>query len=173
MLQANDSVESIGSGRAACLPAAGEFSEGWPCLDAKYCLWQMTDMSSQWVQFGLSVLAVTLLVMVTWALGFRQDAKLSSVEEARELFRLAPGGFEPASIALDTGRRAAFAYDSRGRMAVLRPHGNQFVFSEIDRGVNVHIKGDLLIVPGSPGLQIEIDHSAGSWTAADTIVSEA
>ena len=83
-------------------------------------------------QFLGSVLAVAALVALTYILGFRQAGKLESEAEARELFRLAPGGFEPEELGLDSDGGAAIARDEQGRIAVLVPHGNQFVVRPVN-----------------------------------------
>lgn len=124
-------------------------------------------MSDQLLQFIGSLAAVTALVVATWLLGFRQSATLSSADEARDLFRLAPGGFEPFRIGLDVQGRAAIAADSAGRKAVLVPHGNQFVFRPVTPESPVDAGDGRITIPGLPNVRLELGEDAGSWATTD------
>ena len=68
-------------------------------------------MPGEALQFAASLAAIIVLVAITYGLGFRTGATLSDEAEARELFRLAPGGFEPEDIILDANRTCALARD--------------------------------------------------------------
>ncbi len=120
------------------------------------------------LQFVGSLAAVVAIVTVAWLLGSRKSANLSDEEEARELFRLAPGGFEPVEIALDTEGAAAIARDADGRLAMLVPHGNQFVFRLVPPDTPIRVEGDSVTPGNRPFLRITIGESARDWANTDS-----
>lgn len=124
-------------------------------------------MSEFTLQFFGSLVAILALVLITFLLGFRQSARLSSQEEAYQLFRLAPGGFEPEQIGVDENGAAAVARDADGRLAVLVPHGNQFVFRLLAPGSKVVLRDRVLEFAGLPGLTIALGEQASDWVSAD------
>ena len=124
-------------------------------------------MDSQLLQFLGSLAAITALVALTYLLGFRSPARLESAEEARELLRLAPGGFEPVELALDAGGAAAIARDVDGRLAVLVPHGNQFVARYLDSAASIEAGGGQLVIAELPGETIALGDRAEDWATTD------
>jgi len=124
-------------------------------------------MNGQLLQFVGSLAAVTALVVVTWLLGFRQPATLSSEAEARDLFRLAPGGFEPIRLGLDAQGRSAIAADEAGRKAVLVPHGNQFVFRQLSPASRIDAVDGRITIAGLPNLALELGEEAKRWATTD------
>jgi hypothetical protein len=125
-------------------------------------------MPSALMQFLASLAAIFAIVVAAWLLGFRQGARLSSEAEARELFRLAPGGFEPVEMNLDADRRAAIARDRAGRIAVLAPHGDQFVFRLLAPESPILAQGDSLTIGSMPDLRLTLGDSAGVWANTDS-----
>lgn len=125
-------------------------------------------MSGVVVQFLGSLAAIVAIVLVAWLLGFKQAARLTSEAEARELFRLAPGGFEPVAIDLDVKGRAAIARDQTGRIAVLAPHGNHFVFRLLAAESSIMARGDSLTIECLPELRLSLGDSAGVWANTDS-----
>lgn len=119
------------------------------------------------MQFVGSLAAVAAIVGIAWLLGSRQSARLSGEEEARELFSLAPGGFEPAEIAMDNEGRTAIARDADKRLAVLVPHGNQFVVRLVPPNSSIHLEGDSLSISSVPGLRITLEQGARDWANTD------
>ena len=117
-------------------------------------------------QFLGSLLAVAALVALTYILGFRQAGKLESEAEARELFRLAPGGFEPAELALDCDGGAAIARDEQGRIAVLVQHGNQFVVRPVKGGAAITAHEGSLLIADIPRLRLHMGDDARHWVGA-------
>lgn len=117
-------------------------------------------------QFLGSLLAVAALVALTYILGFRQAGKLESEAEARELFRLAPGGFEPEEPGLDSDGGAAIARDEQGRIAVLVPHGNQFVVRPVKGGATIIAQEGKLLIADMPGLRLHLGDRAPHWDGA-------
>ncbi|MEL1251679.1 hypothetical protein [Aurantiacibacter gilvus] len=129
-------------------------------------------MDSELLQLGGSLVAVLLLVGLTWLLGFRQQARLESPEEAAELIRLAPGGFEPVAVALDAKGRAAIARDRQGRLLVLVPHGNHFVARPLPEDCRpANQDGTLHISCEGRPLTLALGPAAGDWTTADSAVN--
>ena len=116
------------------------------------------------MQFLASLIAVLLLVLLTWFLGFRQPAKLESESEAQELFRLAPGGFEPVSLAIDTDGAAAIARDRDGQVALLVPHGHHFAVRPLRPGAQIIAQEGSLRIAEMQKLQLHLGESAGDWT---------
>lgn len=125
-------------------------------------------MPAALLQFLGSLAAVAAIVALAWLVGSRQGAHLSDEKEARELFRLAPGGFEPVDLAVDTQGGAAIARDADGRLAILMPHGNQFVFRLLPPGIAIEAKGDSLVIACLPGMRITIGEGVGVWATADS-----
>ncbi len=129
-------------------------------------------MDSELLLLGGSLVAVLLLVGMTWLLGFRQQARLDSPAEAAELVRLAPGGFEPVEVAMDLEGKAAIARDRDGRLLVLVPHGNRFVARPLPADCSPAYKDGKLQVSceGHP-VTLDLGAAAGDWTAADSAVN--
>lgn len=125
-------------------------------------------MSSPLAQFLGSLAAVVAIVAVASALRFRQFATLGSETEALELFRLAPGGFEPVAIALDHEGRSAIARDADSRIGVLVPHGNQFVFRLLPPGSAISLEQDRLAIRALPNVQIRPMGDASLWANTDS-----
>lgn len=129
-------------------------------------------VSSELLQLGGSLLAVLLVVGLTWLLGFRQQARLDSVDEATELMRLVPGGFEPAEVALDAEGRAAIGRDRQGRLLVLVPHGDRFVARPLPADYRPTSEGGTLhIASKGHRLTLVLGAEAKGWTSADSDVS--
>ncbi|WAT17318.1 hypothetical protein OZN62_10310 [Aurantiacibacter sp. MUD11] len=126
-------------------------------------------MSDELLQFGGSLIGVSLLVALTWFLGFRQSGRIESEAEARDLLRLASGGFEPLEIGLDAQGRSAIARDGKGLLVALVPHGNQFVARPVDR-TQLHPEkdGTLRIAVGQRQVILDLGDSVAGWTATDT-----
>lgn len=124
-------------------------------------------MAGQALQFLGSLAAVLVIVAVTFLIGFRQAARLASEDEAYELFRLAPGGFEPVEIGFDKNGASAIARDDRGRLAVLVPHGNQFVFRLLAPGSKISAHGGELKFEGLPGVRVTLGENASDWASTD------
>jgi hypothetical protein len=124
------------------------------------------------LQFGASLLAVLALVAFTWLLGFRQPARLSSADEARDLLRLAPGGFEPVDIALAADGAAAVARDAHGRLCALVPHGSRFVARPVLPGhATRRDRNTLILRLEDRRVTIDLGHQAADWIGADSAVN--
>ncbi|MCB2067997.1 MAG: hypothetical protein KDE15_15310 [Erythrobacter sp.] len=129
-------------------------------------------MAGEVWQFAGSLLGVLALVWLTWRLGFRQPPRLSSVEEARELLRMTPGGFEPVAIALDQQALSAIGRDDLGRLVVLVPHGSRFVARPVDGRARIKRHGETLVLDYDNRQQaIVLGPSAADWITADSSVS--
>lgn len=128
-------------------------------------------MTGPVAQFAASLGAVSAIVLLTHWLGFSTGARLGSEEEARELLRLAPGGFEPAALALDRGGRGAIARDSTGRIALLLPHGGHFVARVLPPAARLTADGDRLAIecaaPGPRRTSLLLGETASIWAAHD------
>lgn len=124
-------------------------------------------MDGQLLQFLGSLAAISALVALTYLLGFRGTARLESEDEARELLRLAPGGFEPCEIGLDAAGAAAIARDAKGKLAVLVPHGNQFVVRRLDPAPVIEARDGQLVIAGLPQVQIMLGDRARDWDTTD------
>lgn len=125
-------------------------------------------MSGELLKFFASVVAVAAIIAAAYHLGFRKAGRLADKGEAEELFQLAPGGFEPAEIGVDIDGAAAIARDAKGRLAVLVPHGNQFVFRLLAPGATIIADKGKLIIPGLADLQIDLDEETRGWATTDT-----
>lgn len=123
------------------------------------------------LQLGGSLLAVLALVLLTWMLGFRQVARLESEDEARELMRLAPGGFEPVTIALDRHGSGAIGRDAQGRLLILWPHGSQFVARALEPGESLQAEDGMLHIVGARRIALDLGELAEDWTVADSAVN--
>ena len=131
-------------------------------------------MPGEALQFAASLAAIIVLVAITYGLGFRTGATLSDEAEARELFRLAPGGFEPEDIILDANRTCALARDRESRLALLLPHGSRFVVRPLPAESAVTADGGVLRFAAAPNLVLDAGAQAQDWatrTAADNKAS--
>jgi len=129
-------------------------------------------MDSQLLQFGGSLVAISALVVLAHFLGFSRTARLEDPAEARALFRLAPGGFEPVEIALDIDGHGAIARDGAGRLAVLIPHGQQFVARTLGPAARLRRDGETLLVEdaalGTRVFALQLGEAAHIWATTDT-----
>lgn len=128
-----------------------------------------STVNAELFQFAGSLAAVVALVALAWVMGFRQSGNLASEAEARDLFRLAPGGFEPVEIGLDDKGSAAIARDAEGRLAVLVAHGNQFVVRPVEPGqLHSGENGIVRVTVARTLVSIELGEAAACWTTTDT-----
>jgi hypothetical protein len=72
-------------------------------------------------------LAVLLLVLLAYRIGFRGTPQLEGKAEALALAQTLPGGFSADTILLTTDRRHALLADGAGRIALVSPHGAHFI----------------------------------------------
>lgn len=129
-------------------------------------------MSEALLQFLLSLGAVTAIVLLTHFLGFSRSAKLSDEAEAHDLLSLMPGGFQPREIALGEDGDGAIARDAKGRLAVLVPHGGQFVARPLDPLAELCAEGGVLTVTspeiGRKPFSLYLGDRAQDWTVVRT-----
>lgn len=129
-------------------------------------------MTGELAQFAASLGAVAALVVMVHLLGFSSGATLGSEAEARDLFRLAPGGFEPVVVALDREGRGAIGRDRQGRIAVLVPHGRQFVARVLLPTARLGASNDALTIEctsiARQAITLRLGDSAGVW-AGDAV----
>jgi hypothetical protein len=123
-------------------------------------------MMGELVQFAASLAAVTLLVAVVHLAGFSRPARLADEQEARELARLAPGGFVAQRIALDQNGHGAIIADAAGRLLLLRAHGGQFVPESVERADISAEGGKLLIRHGGQITSLCLGVEAARWPDA-------
>ena len=127
-------------------------------------------MTGQLLQLAASLAAILALVAFAHFLGFSRSSRLESEANAKELLRLAVGGFEPKNMLLDAEGEGALGRDAQGRLAVLKPHGNQFVARPLTRSaILVLDNGKLQITDaplGSRPLVLRIDNTVPAWVAA-------
>ncbi|MFB0612985.1 hypothetical protein [Aurantiacibacter poecillastricola] len=128
-------------------------------------------MATPLLQFAGSLLAVAVLVALTWLLGSQTEPRLESEQEARELLRHSPGGFEPVEIALANNGCAAIANDNAGRQAVVVPHGSRFVTRMLPANTPITMRGEVLDIEVNPPLVLALDDKAKYWTGADNLVN--
>lgn len=124
-------------------------------------------MSGQFIQFGLSLIAVLAIVACAHWLGFSREGRIESEDEARELFLLAAGGFEPVEVAVDAEGLGAIGKDQSGRLAMLVPHGNRFVVRLAGADARFCICDDILHVAmpasGIAGIGLRIGSEAARF----------
>ena len=120
------------------------------------------------LRFAGSLLAVALIVTLTYFFGFRQSRPLMTESEARALLQLAPGGFEPVALAMDTDGKAAIARDALGQVAVLVPHGTHFVVRLLGPGTAIASEDGRLRIAGLPSLQLHLGESTRDWANTDS-----
>ena len=121
-------------------------------------------MASEVVRFAASLAAVLALVGLAHLLGFSAARRLESEADAREQFRLAPGGFEPREIVLDKDGGAALASDGARALMILVPHGRHHVALRV---ACIQLKGGALDVatapPDSRHLILHLDSDPPDW----------
>ncbi len=126
-------------------------------------------MDSQLLQFLGSLAAVAAVVVLTHFLGFTRGGNISDEAEARTLFQLAPGGFEPVEVALDADRRGAIARDEAGRIAVLMPHGGQFIARALGGDMRCCVEGERLAIEdsalGQKSVALNLGDAAQHWAS--------
>lgn len=140
-------------------------------LPERCTCWRQTPatdaMQAELLQFLASLAAVVAIVAAAWMLGSREGASLTSVDEARDLFALAPGGFEPVAIGMDSEGRTAIARDGEGRIAVLVPHGNKFVVRIVPSGTIIRARQGTLEIASWPRVNLTLGEDAGDWATTD------
>jgi hypothetical protein len=101
-------------------------------------------MSAELLQFGGSLVAVALLVLVAWRMRLGGDPEIADEAEARELADNALCGFEAERVALDRAGRGALLRDRAGRILLLAPHG--FVGRLLDSRAEARVEGGRLVI---------------------------
>ena len=119
------------------------------------------------LQLVLSLAAVLALVAFAHFLGFSRGGAIADKGEARELLELAAGGFDAVDIAVGAGGRGAIARDASGRLAVLFPHGGQFVARVLGHDAQRLADDDTLTIrhPDLPrgALTLQLEEAAEGW----------
>lgn len=111
----------------------------------------------------LAALAVSGLVALAWAAGFRGDARLESEAEARELAASLPGGFAGKDVLLSADWRHALVSDARGRLALIAPHGANFTALLCTDATAEEEAGHLVLRLRGRTFQIDAGEGAGAW----------
>ncbi|WP_340588561.1 hypothetical protein [Erythrobacter alti] len=124
-------------------------------------------MDAQLLQFFGSLAAITALVVAAHYLGFSKGGRLESEAEARSLFQLMPGGFEADEIALDAKGCGAIARDREHRLAVLVPHGKQFIARPLGPDAKSSVDGGTLKIDdpilGAKPIALRLGEAAANW----------
>ncbi|MGB3165673.1 MAG: hypothetical protein WBA68_02740 [Alteraurantiacibacter sp.] len=124
-------------------------------------------MGAAGLQFLLSLLAVAALVLFAHWLGFSRSGRIADEDEARDLFALAVGGFDACDVAIGAEGRGAIALDNAGRLAVLFPHGREFVARVLGPEARLSAEGGTLHVmqPDLPRgtLELALGEPAQVW----------
>lgn len=124
-------------------------------------------MNGQLLQFAGSLAAIAAVIALTHFLGFSRTGRVAEKAEARALFALAPGGFEPAALLLDQEGHGAIARDGAGRLAVLVPHGGQFVARLLEAEARITAADGRLLIEsrqlGGKQIALSLDESARDW----------
>ena len=68
---------------------------------------------------------------------------------------------------IHAGGAAAIARDVDGRLAVLVPHGNQFVARYLDSAASIEAGGGQLVIAELPGVTIALGDRAEDWATTD------
>lgn len=111
----------------------------------------------------LAALAVSGLVALAWAAGFRGNAQLENEAEARELAANLPGGFAGRDVLLSADRRHALVSEARGRLALIAPHGAHFTALLCTDATAEEEAGHLVLRLRGRTCQIDAGERAGAW----------
>lgn len=125
-------------------------------------------MSAAVLQFLASLAAVAALAVLAHKLGFSRRGRIIDEREAAEILRLAPLGFAPDRVAIDLEGRGAIARDSKGALAVLVPHGGQFIPHRLqsDAHISQSAEGRLSIRQGPPDrfrFELQLGDAVADW----------
>jgi len=127
-------------------------------------------MDAQFLQFAGSLAAIAAVIALTHFLGFSRAGRIADEAEARALFALAPGGFEPVALRLDEERRGAIARDDAGRHAVLVQHGGQFIAKVLEPGAQLTAMDGRLIIRARESdakqITLRLGETAKNWAAS-------
>ena len=112
---------------------------------------------------GMAVLG--LVALSAW-LGFRGQPVLEGEHEARALAQSISGGFAAATVLLADDGRYALLSDSRGRVAVVLPHGAHFIARAIDCAMTAQHDDTVLdLVVGRETVRIPLGQQLPAWVA--------
>ncbi|MFC3101522.1 hypothetical protein [Altererythrobacter lauratis] len=111
----------------------------------------------------LAALAVSGLVALAWAAGFRGDAQLESEAEALDLAASLPGGFAGKDVLLSADRRHALIADAQGRLVLILPHGAHFTARRCDGAAAESQGTQLALHLHDRTVQIDAGKAADSW----------
>ena len=78
------------------------------------------------IQFGISLLAILAIYVLSRSLGLGAKPKLDSEDAVRRAANEVEDGFSPVRIAIARGGGAALARDGEGQIMLIKRHGNQF-----------------------------------------------
>jgi hypothetical protein len=119
--------------------------------------------------FGAGLAVLALIGLSAW-LGFRGQQRLDGPEEAFDLAGELRG-FTPCRLALDRNGEAALVSDTRGRIALVAPHGAHFIAREIGPEARLGRKeGELSIAIGAMRVSLALGDEAVEW---ESLVSKA
>jgi hypothetical protein len=125
-------------------------------------------MAGEFLQFAVSLVAISMLVLVCARLGLGGAPIISSEQEARQLADNAICGFEAEGIALDERGAGALLRDPDGRILLLAPHGSRFIARLLEAGTQVDMSeaGSLQLRTTDPQLamaQLQLGAVAPAW----------
>lgn len=119
------------------------------------------------LQFVGSLIAITLLVLLSRWLGLGGAARLRDEAEAREIAEDAICGFGPREVVLDAKGRGALLVGASGRIMLLAPHGSKFSARLLDWNCRTKVTGDTLAVDTGetnfPTVRLELGQQIGAW----------
>ncbi|WP_133364620.1 hypothetical protein [Qipengyuania sediminis] len=117
-----------------------------------------------------SLAAILTLAWLAHRLGLGGDARIGSVEEARELAHESVHGFEAKEVAIDRAGMAALCRDASGRVLLLRRHGSHWAGRLIDSGATARLDRSLLTLAPADrrfgSVTLDLGDQAPAWAAS-------
>lgn len=121
------------------------------------------------IQFGLSLVAVLLLVWLLKAMGLGGDPRIADADHAIRLAEEAETGFGGVDVARDRAGFAALVRNGEGRMMLIRAHGNHFAARPVDADVVGRLDKDFLVLTTADRLfgavALQLGKEAGVWAS--------
>lgn len=106
----------------------------------------MPDIPPLLLQSAGSLAAILVLVWLARAIGLGGEPVLASEQDVADAADEVESGFDPVRIAIARGGSAALAEDDRGRIVLIKRHGNRFAGRVLTGAASAREDGDALVV---------------------------
>lgn len=126
-------------------------------------------MTAVLVQTGASLVTVLFVAWLVGRIGLGADPRIADADHAIRLAEEAEVGFRGIEVARDRAGFAAIVQNAKGRMMLVRAHGNHFAARPVDANVIGKLDKDFLTLTTSErtfgAVTLQLGKDAGMWAS--------